>query len=153
VTQACGRGGGVVVRREPLVWAASAAHRAHEEDPVPLALFAPGCAYRNAAIRALDASDRTWRIAYSSTGVHGIRAAVHAGIAVAALARSTAEKGMTILGPDKDFPPLPSYEITLHQGAGVSAACVDRLAEAIVDDLALPAGAAAGALRAVPLSA
>lgn len=153
VTQTDGRERGRVVRREPLVWAASSAHRAFEERPLPLALFAPGCAYRKAAIRALDASEWPWRIAYSSTSLDGVRAAVRAGIAVAALARSTVEKGMRILGSDAGFPPLPSYEITLHQGAGDSAPCVERLAEAIIDDLALPAGAATGPMRAVPLSA
>ncbi len=117
VTQSCGRRGGRRLRREPLVWAASRHHRVHRADPLPVALFAQGCAYRKAAMEALDASGRAWRMAYSSTSPNGIRAAVESGLAVGALAKSTLSKDMMTPTPAEGFPTLPRYEITLF-GAG-----------------------------------
>ena len=43
VTQPCGRTGGEPVRREPLLWAVGRDSVADEQDPLPLAIFAPGC--------------------------------------------------------------------------------------------------------------
>ena len=48
-TQGSGESGGIVVHREPLVWVTSARHRAHEQDPLPLAVFQQGCCFRRHA--------------------------------------------------------------------------------------------------------
>ncbi len=138
VTQACGRGGGQAIRREPLVWASAAGHLAHEEKPLPLALFSQGCAYRQAAMAALDRGERAWRNAYNSVNLEGVRAAVRAGIAVAVLPQSTLEPGMRVLGAAEGFPPLPDYEITLYRHSGEGNATAERLAEEIVQGLARP---------------
>jgi len=149
-TQCCGRSGGEVVRREPLVWVTAAPHLA-EEAALPLALFAQGCDYREAAMQALDGAGRRWRMAYNSTSVHGVRAAVAAGVAVAALPRSTVERGMHLLGPEDGLPPLPDYEIFLHLPPGRAAALIAHLAEIIREDLGMAVGGHAGRPRALAL--
>jgi len=143
VTQQGDRRGGQALRREPLVWASARGQAAHETDPLPLAVFAPGCAYRAAAMDALDLAGRDWRVAYSSTSVAGVQAAAMTGFAVGVLPQSTLLKGMRVLGEADGLPPLPDYAITLHAAPGHAApgnqpAPVARLAEDIAAQLALP---------------
>lgn len=132
VTQHQGRPPGRLVREEPLVWAAARGGRAQERDPVPLALFGQGCIYREAALRALDAGARRWRIAYSSVNPAGLRAAVDAGLAVTTAVQSTLDDGMEVLGAAEGFPPLPAVRITLHQAADGARPPVARLASEII---------------------
>ena len=131
-TQHQGRPPGRLVREEPLVWAAARGSRAQERDPVPLALFGQGCIYREAALRALDAGARRWRIAYSSANPAGLRAAVAAGLAVTTAVQSTLDDDMEVLGADAGFPPLPAVRITLHQAADEARPPVARLASEII---------------------
>ena len=139
VTQQGERTGGQSVRREPLAWASARGHAVHQADPLPLALFAQGCAYRNRAMAALDAVGRRWRMAYSSTSVTGVQAAVLSGLAVAVLAQSTLLKGMRVLGAEEGLPPLGDYELTLHRSVIDSSLPAARLADDIAAQLAVPA--------------
>ncbi len=143
VTQQGAHGGGRVLRREPLVWASSRGQSVHEADPLPLAVFAQGCAYRAAAMGALDGIGRRWRIAYSSTSVAGVQAAAMTGLAIGVLPQSTLLKGMRVLGPEDGVPPLPDYAITLHEPPGTRAPPAARLADDIAAQLALPLEGAA----------
>ncbi len=141
-----GVGGGVVVLEEPLVWATSARHCAHERTPVPLALFHQGCVYRRSAVEALAALERPYRIAYTSMSMAGIMAAVRAGLAVSALPRFSLVEQLRILGERDGFPPLPSYRVTLMRGRDRRSPVLDRLEEHIIDNFAAavpPAAAAA----------
>lgn len=112
---------GEVLRREPVVWASAERHLAHECEPLPLALFQPGCCFRDWALTALDGQGRPYRIAYTSASISGVLAAVTAGLAVTVLCRSVLPAGVRPLGIDEGFPVLPSASITLHRGHGVSA--------------------------------
>ena len=112
---------GEVVRREPTVWATAERHLAHEHEPLPLALFQPGCAFRDWALAGLSGLGRPYRIAYTSASISGILAAVTAGLAVTVLCRSVLPAGVRPLGVEEGFPPLPSASITLHRGGAVSA--------------------------------
>ena len=80
VTRGLGRIG-ELLRREPLVWFAAADHDAHRLDPLPVALYEPGCVARDVTLRALDADQRPYRVAYSSPSLVGL-------MAVGALVRS-----------------------------------------------------------------
>ncbi len=130
--------GGRTLRREPRVWASARGQAANETDPIALAVFAPGCAYRAAAMDALDRAGRRWRVAYSSTSVAGVQAAAMTGLAVGVLPQSTLLKGMRVLGEAEGLPPLPDYAITLHAAPGSQPAPVARLAEDIAAQLGLP---------------
>ena len=112
---------GEVLRREPVVWATAERHLAHENEPLPLALFQPGCSFREWALAALNAQSRPYRVAYTSASISGVLAAVTAGLAVTVLCRSVLPAGVRPLGVDEGFPVLPSASITLHRGGAVSA--------------------------------
>jgi DNA-binding transcriptional LysR family regulator len=112
---------GEVLRREPVVWAAAERHLAYEQEPLPLALFQSGCAFREWALASLNQLGRPYRIAYTSASISGILAAVTAGLAVTVLSRSVLPAGVRPLGAQEGLPPLPSATITLHRGGTVSA--------------------------------
>lgn len=133
VTQGSGERGGVLVHREPLVWVTSAHHRAHEQDPLPLAVFHAGCCFRRAAVEALSRAGRRHRIAYTSVSVAGIYAALDAGLAVGTLLRSNLRPGLRMLAEADGFARLPEVGITLQRARRDEDPLLDRLEEHILD--------------------
>ncbi len=138
VTQHRERPAGYLVRQEPLVWAVARDSRAHERDPLPLAMFGPGCIYREAALKALDGCDRSWRLVYSSASPAGLRPAVDAGLAVTTVVPSMLGPELHVLGSEEGFPPLPEVRTTLHLQARPSPA-VAQLARDIIGSSGPPA--------------
>ena len=134
VTQDCGRNGGRVLFSEPLRWVSSPAHLAHRQDPMPLALFAKGCIYRDHALKALDDANKPSRVAYTSASLLGVKAAVSAGLAVGVLSKSMITGGLTVLD-DEDLPPLPAFELSVHVASGKRAANAQRLADTLASGL------------------
>ena len=121
------------MRREPLVWATSPDHRAHELDPVPLALFLHDCKFHQWAIAALDAVGKPYRVAYTSPNLSALTAAVASGLAVTAVAQSSLSQGMRVLGEKDGFPHLPMVDIALVLGRQADSQAGKRLAEHIID--------------------
>lgn len=122
-------GNGTVVHREPVVWATSARHLIHEQDPLPLAVYHHGCVFRQWAIDALKNQGKVHRIVYVSTSVTGIIAAVESGLAVAPIGLSYMPERLRALGPEAGFPLLPAAKIVLHTSPSADsepAACFAR---------------------------
>jgi DNA-binding transcriptional LysR family regulator len=107
-------GPGVLLGRERAAWLAAPDFAAPPPaDPWPLALFEPPCVFRDAALRALDARQIPWRIAYSSPSLAGIRAAVRAGLAVTARLARDARNGLRALGAKDGLPRLGGFQVAL----------------------------------------
>jgi DNA-binding transcriptional LysR family regulator len=142
----CGDAPTEVVRQEPLLWVASNAHGAEEEDILPLALSKPPCLWRSAALDALTSVGRKYRVLYTSGNSAAISAAVLAGLAVSVVAESALRPGMRVLGETDGLPRLPKCEIGIIRArTRPASAVVDKLAEHIVsslDNLSVPAVAA-----------
>jgi len=134
VTHGYGDDGGTVLKREPVVWATSARHAVHQEDPVPLALFHPGCRFRQWVIDALSSQGRSYRLAYTSVSLTAIEAAVRAGLAVTALPLSNVHDGLRILDERDGFPELPYNQIELRRSEQAQSLVHDCLAQHIIDN-------------------
>lgn len=104
---------GEVLRREPLIWCASADHFPERVSPLPLAVFCEGCRSRPRILGALDTADIAWRIAYTSSHMSGILSAVASGFALTALVESALPVDWRRLGVAENLPPLPHHEIAL----------------------------------------
>jgi len=124
--------GDPILLREPVVWAGSASHGIHEEDPVPLALFQPGCRFRQWAISALADAGRGYRINYTSVSFAGIETAVRAGLAVAGIPRSNVTDGLRILTERDGFPALPDYALAMRRSECATSCIHDRLEDHIL---------------------
>jgi DNA-binding transcriptional LysR family regulator len=135
------RGGvpGEALALEPTLWVSSARHLPHEREPIPLALFEPGCWWRDQALAMLEARGVRWRVVCTSASVAGIAAAVASGIAVAVMGRSTVPPGASVLTEADGFPPLPASNVILGLRSGTPTAAVRGMADAIRVALASPA--------------
>ncbi|MEW4392614.1 LysR substrate-binding domain-containing protein [Pseudomonas paraeruginosa] len=98
---------GELLWEEPLVWAAASAVELSPGEPLPLALFPEPCVYREAAITALGAAARPWRLVFESASMAGCLSAALAGFAVTVVARSQMREGLREVGPEQGFPDLP----------------------------------------------
>lgn len=94
---------GELLWEEPLVWAAATAIELPAGEPLPLALFPEPCVYREAAITALGAAARPWRLVFESASMAGCLSAALAGFAVTVVARSQMREGLRELGPEQGF--------------------------------------------------
>lgn len=124
---------GRVIAYEPVVWVTSAGHLAHEQTPVPLAVFQHGCLFRHWGTNALSAVRREYRIAYSSPSINGIQAAVSAGLAVAPIGVHSMPPGSRVLTEAEGFPMLPTASIVLHRNSESNSEVVDCLAEHVAE--------------------
>lgn len=101
------RSGMVLLRAQPISWAASRGHEVWTRDPLPVALFDRECWWRDATMVSLQQSGRRFEVVYSSETSAGIAAAIRAGIAVGVLNRSSIGGGLRPLSVDEGFPDLP----------------------------------------------
>lgn len=127
--------GGTRVWREPLVWVA-ADHRFAEPGAVlPLAVSPRPCVYRKRATDALDAVNRTWRIAYTCGSLAGTHAAVRAGLGVTVLPKAMVPADLVILEDGGNgLPDLLDTEMALLEAPRLPVVAV-RLRDFIVREL------------------
>ncbi|MCP3414539.1 LysR substrate-binding domain-containing protein [Bradyrhizobium brasilense] len=137
-----GRGEGELLRTEPAVWAASAAHRVEELDPLPVALYPQGCLFRSWAMQALDEANRPWRLAFVSHSLSAVEAIAAQGLAVTVVKSGTFPPTLRRLTARDGMPRLPRAEIRLHRAQNLSHAA-SLLADHLVAALRQPARRAA----------
>jgi DNA-binding transcriptional LysR family regulator len=125
-----------VIRLERFVWVASPNHVAWQADPLPVALFEPGCAARMNVLQALGDADRSYRCTYSSASLLGLIAVVQAGLAVAGLAQRSVPQSLRIIGANEGLPALPDLEVGVLRNPLSTTPAVDRLHDFLRRDLA-----------------
>lgn len=117
-----GRGDGELLRSEQPVWAAGASYLARAHDPLSVALYPPGCLFRQWAAEALDAAGRRWRLAYVSQTQATATEIAAAGLAVTVLKAGTLPACLRNVSGHDDLPPLPAADIRLHRARHLSRA-------------------------------
>lgn len=123
-----------VVRREPMVWLASARHAVWETDPLPVALFQT-CAARANILKSLSEAERPFRCTYSSANLAGMITIVQAGLAVAGVARCSVPPHLQVVGEAEGLPPIPELEIGLLRSRQANGGAVQRLEDAVLREL------------------
>jgi DNA-binding transcriptional LysR family regulator len=129
-----GQRSGMVMHREPLVWAGLRHGCAHERTPLPLALSHVGCCWRRQALQALDREGIPYRIAYTSKHYLGQLASVLGGLAVAPLPLSSVKGDLKILGEETGLPSIGHYEIELKRSAAANGPLYDALESHVVSN-------------------
>lgn len=125
--------GGEVLCKEPTIWAATKNYNIHHKSPLPLAVSRDkNCIFRKRAIEALNIAGIPWRIAYTSTSLSGLTAAVNAGLAITVLMPSMLPNELHIIHDKEGLPELPPTEIALHiHNHASNEEAIQRLADAI----------------------
>ena len=106
---------GRLVSRKSLVWAAADTFDLVPGEALPLALYRERSVSREVALAALQDSELTWEIVYTSPSLTGLRAAALAGLAITPLPESTVIAGLRILGAEAGLPRLPDIELAIYE--------------------------------------
>jgi len=111
------------------VWVGPAHSHLASTDPLPLAVHAVQCPYRQAMVDALKAAGRRSRIVLESPSNQVVKACVEAGLAISLVDRGRVTERMQIL---EGLPVIADYDIVLARSAASKGEePVDRLAQAI----------------------
>ncbi|MGN6284551.1 MAG: LysR substrate-binding domain-containing protein [Afipia sp.] len=128
-----GEKGGIAVWPERVHWVTSRANPIDiKANSVPLIFFPTGCLYRTRAIHAIEAAGRTWHMAYTSSSLSGIQAAVAAGLGLSILPDIAIQNDHRVLTAKEGFAPIDKTEVALVAAPEASPATLrlaDRLAE------------------------
>ncbi len=120
--------------RGPLMWVTSTRHPVHQQDPLPLAIAVKDCAWRTAALDALKAAERRYRVAYTSQSQTGTIAPVMAGLAVTISPMTLLPDGLrAVKGGTEGLPRLPDAGILMLKGHPPHTPAIDALARYIPD--------------------
>jgi len=126
-------GPAIAVWPEQVHWVTSRSRPVDIHGPsLPLIGFPPGCLYRSRAIHALESSGRSWHMAYTSSSLAGIQAAVAAGMGLCILSEMAVQADHRVLTTKEGFAPIERTELALVASADASPATLrlaDRLAE------------------------
>jgi DNA-binding transcriptional LysR family regulator len=104
-------------------------------QPVQLALCSPPCYFRGAAIDALNEAGVPWQIAFSSLSVHGIWAAVDAGLGITLRTATSIPRQLAAIKPRSSLPRLPKVDLYLHDGGREPSKAVSRFKETLLETL------------------
>jgi DNA-binding transcriptional LysR family regulator len=131
--RAAGEKGGIAVWPERVHWVTSKTHpRDVSTGSVPLIGFPSGCLYRAGAIHGLESAGRSWHMAYTSSNLSGIQAAVAAGMGLSILSEMAIQADHRVLTAKDGFAPIDRTEVALVAAPDASPATLrlaDRLAE------------------------
>ncbi|MBD8553207.1 LysR family transcriptional regulator [Rhizobium sp. CFBP 8762] len=102
-----------------LVWIENPLNNQDPTKPLSLVMFDMPCAFRDAAIRALDSADMQWRHTFSSLSLSGIWAAVTAGLGMTVRIADSVPAHLRVLDiAHEPLPPLGKIALYLHTGTG-----------------------------------
>ncbi|TPL82453.1 LysR family transcriptional regulator [Mesorhizobium sp. B2-3-13] len=113
---------------EPMIWLCSSKGLASRQEELPLALLDPYCGFREAALAALDAAGRHYRIAAGSASLAGLRTAVNAGVALTLRTSRFAHSGIVEAPRELGLPQVPMAEFAIRLRAGADASASDLAA-------------------------
>nr|WP_297382967.1 LysR family transcriptional regulator [uncultured Roseateles sp.] len=133
-------GRGQPLFEEPLAWFGAPRFEAWRQTPLPVAVYESGSLARKAALAALAALKRPYRIVCDSASPAGMLAAVESGLAIALFTRCSVPDGMELLDERHGMPPatsLPAMSVVLMRSkASAGSAAADAFAGQVLRTLA-----------------
>lgn len=120
--------------REPMIWIAARHLRLDRDQPVPLVLFESPCVCRSAAISAMNAAGRAFRVAFTSPSLPGLMAAVGAGIGVTVRSPRALRPDLAVVA-DLDRAALPDMELVLYARPGNRPPALGKVEEIMAEEL------------------
>jgi DNA-binding transcriptional LysR family regulator len=137
------RSDGQTIATLPMAWIGPGQEKLNwvPDEPLPLAVFNPPCLFRETAIAALDRAGIAWHIAFTSPSLHGLWAAVDAGLGVTVRTAAGLPSQLLVLPKGFGLPPLASTELSLHDAGRELTPATARFKEILLETLAanLPA--------------
>jgi DNA-binding transcriptional LysR family regulator len=126
-----------LVKTDNLVWVSGSEYNAQKPPPVPLIVAPEGCIYRQRAIRVMNKIKQPWQIVYNIPDLTGIQYAIHEGLGVTVLAKSTVPENLKIIPNSQRYPDLGTVGISLlNVRKNTKNQAIDLLAEFLRTSLA-----------------
>ncbi|MCX5578445.1 LysR substrate-binding domain-containing protein [Kaistia terrae] len=97
----------------PIVWVGPEDYEPDDSAPLPLVMMGAPCMFRTAGITSLDTAGMRWRLAFSSTSLSGLWAAVTAGLGVTIRTPEGIPSNLRIIR-DSRLPDLGRTRLRLH---------------------------------------
>jgi DNA-binding transcriptional LysR family regulator len=119
----------------PMAWIGGQASDWKAGEPVPLVLFEPPCAFRQAGIAALDAARMPWRVTFTSPSLAGQWAAVDAGLGITLRTAVSKPAHLKVLDKKSGLPALPTTDLSLHDAGRALSPATKRLKDILCDTL------------------
>jgi DNA-binding transcriptional LysR family regulator len=127
--------GGEILGRQKVLWIAARDFKLDPRQPVPLVLLEAPCIFRNLALAALDRHGIPWRIAYSTSSLSGLRAAVKAGLGITPRTASAREGDLHYVPQSRRLPTLGRLNLSLYGSRTPVSPAAAKLAELVRDRL------------------
>ena len=121
--------GGEILGRQKVMWIAARDFKLDPRQPVPLVLLEAPCIFRNLALEALERHGIPWRIAYSTSSLSGLRAAVKAGLGITPRTASVREGDLHYVPQSRRLPALGRLNLSLYGSRAPASPAVAKLAE------------------------
>lgn len=133
------RGDAEAIALLPLVWIGPRADIEvwRSGEPIPLAVYEAPCFFREKALAALDQVGIAWRIAFSSSSLRGLWAAVEAGLGITLRTGAGLPDNLRALDAGGDLPAAPKLGISLslHDAKRTMTPAAKRLRSIVVETL------------------
>lgn len=105
---------GVVLRRTPTVWLCSANYVFDRSAAIPLIMIDGPSLFHRLAREALEAAQLPWLATYTTRNLMGMKAALRAGLGVAARGIELVGTELRVLGESEGLPRLPDVTYYLY---------------------------------------
>jgi len=123
----------------PLAWIAPVSFERlwTRGEPLSLVMYQTPCFFRQRALAALDAAGLPWRIAFTSPSLHGLWAAVEAGLGVTLRTTVGLPSCLRSVGDAMALPAVvpPTLSVSLHDGGRSLQPAAARLREVVFETL------------------
>lgn len=126
---------GDVLCTENLVWITAPNWVPPPDGTVPLALVRGPCAYRGAAISALEQNGVRWKCMVTCTSLQGVFSVVRAGLAVAVVTKGDIGSGIRAAPAGGPLPPLPASSLSIRYADRQPTLAARALARTMADVL------------------
>jgi DNA-binding transcriptional LysR family regulator len=131
-----GRSAAQKVGELEIVWIASSTFAPSPDQPLPLAVLGPQCAFRKCAIHRLEAQNKPHRIAATSPSLDGLWAALLGGLGITARTALNLPEGLVSAESPHNLPSLGCMPVTLHRSAQSSGVAPERMASLLTTAVA-----------------
>ncbi|MDH6593846.1 molybdate transport repressor ModE-like protein [Variovorax sp. TBS-050B] len=128
---------GALLRMHPTVWLCAAGYQHDPSKPVPLIVIDGPSLFHRLAVEALQGAGLGWTASYTTSNVLGVKAALRAGLGVAARGIEFVDSYTRVLGAREGLPPLPDVPYFLYVRRHVVNPLTRRVFEMLRDDLGL----------------
>ena len=139
----CRRSDAQIIATLPMAWIGPGQGKLEwaPDEPLPLAVFNPPCFFHETTIAALDRASIPWHISFTSPSLHGLWAAVDAGLGVTVRTAEGLPNRLLILPKSFGLPPLATTQLSLHDAGRELTPATARFKEILLETLAanLPA--------------